>query len=407
MSEHVQNADNDDADDADDAFQTPKYWDAFYDDEEVYDWYSAAGAMYAACRRELRRFKRRGRVLDVGCGTASHLSALAQHADVTGVDFSETVISANKAREEGVTYLVEDASSLTSLADNSFDIVLDKGCLDCFVSAPDASFARRDAFLRSVTRVLDDGGVYLCMPVCGVDVVTLLTTGAAKRAKPDVAGAISDERDAWETQRSGSNGCAFEVLQIIASQQKHLFRCAPRGNDVAALCAQLEGLDADDDAEDFDDAPSTSLTLRRGFFCGSCGGEVSARQFGHAAGTIKGNCSAATSPPQLPQKKPRRSVSAVDGASSKSPASSSAARPSSCAQSAATSLPRGAQRKRCFCCEATICRISKAQPFEPDRCVSQASLSSDIAPATSGFARFAEPEVNKVTTSTPQTGMHR
>ena len=148
MSEHVENAEEND--DADDAFQTPKYWDAFYDDEEVYDWYSAAGAMYAACRRELRRLKGRGRVLDVGCGTASHLSALAKYADVTGVDFSETVINANKAREEGVTYLVEDASSLSSLEDNSFDIVLDKGCLDCFVSAPDASFARRDAFLRSV-----------------------------------------------------------------------------------------------------------------------------------------------------------------------------------------------------------------------------------------------------------------
>ena len=225
MSEQVENADNDDADDA---FQTPKYWDAFYDDEEVYDWYSAAGAMYAACRRELRRLKGRGRVLDVGCGTASHLAALAKYADVTGVDFSETVINANKARQEGVTYLVEDASSLSSLEDNSFDVVLDKGCLDCFVSAPDASFARRDAFLRSLQRVLDADGVYLCMPVCGVDVVTLLTSGAAKRAKPDVAGAISDKRDAWETQRSGSNGCAFEILQIVASQQKHLFRCAHR-----------------------------------------------------------------------------------------------------------------------------------------------------------------------------------
>ena len=49
MSEHVENAEEND--DADDAFQTPTYWDSFYDDEEVYDWYSAAGAMYAGCRR--------------------------------------------------------------------------------------------------------------------------------------------------------------------------------------------------------------------------------------------------------------------------------------------------------------------------------------------------------------------
>ena len=130
------------------------------------------------------------------------------------------------------------------------------------------------------------------MPVCGADVVTLLTTGAAKRAKPDVAGAISDKRDAWETQRSGSNGCAFDILQIVASQQKHLFRCAPRGNDVAALCAQLEGLAADEEEEDFDDAPSTALTLRRGFFCGSCGGEVAALQFPLAVPAACPNCRA-------------------------------------------------------------------------------------------------------------------
>ena len=214
----------DEEEDADDAFQTPQYWDDFYDDDEVYDWYSAAGAMYAAARRELTRIKgRKGRVLDVGCGTASHLAALAKHADVTGVDFSETVIAANNAREEGVTYVCEDVSKL-SFEDGSFDVILDKGCLDCFVSAPDASFARREAFLRSVTRVLAKGGVYVCMPVCGVDVVTLLNYGVACRAAPGVSGVAPLAGDDWEARRSGNGACTFEVLQIVASQQKHLFR---------------------------------------------------------------------------------------------------------------------------------------------------------------------------------------
>ena len=289
----------DDEEDADDAFQTPQYWDDFYDDEEVYDWYSAAGAMYAAARRELTRIKgRKGRVLDVGCGTASHLAALAKHADVMGVDFSETVIAANKAREEGVTYVCEDVSSLASFEDGSFDVILDKGCLDCFVSAPDASFARREAFLRSVTRVLAKDGVYVCMPVCGVDVVTLLNYGVACRAAPGVSGVAPLAGDDWEARRSGNGACTFEVLQIVASQQKHLFRCAPNaGGDVALLGALLDAgsldssptlpatgddevgaVDADDDA-DFDDAPCASLTLRRGFFCGSCGGTVAPLKF--------------------------------------------------------------------------------------------------------------------------------
>ena len=170
--------------------------------------------------------------------------------------------------------------------------------MDCFVSAPDASFARREAFLRSVTRVLAKGGVYVCMPVCGVDVVTLLNYGVACRAAPGVSGVAPLAGDDWEARRSGNGACTFEVLQIVASQQKHLFRCAPNaGGDVALLGALLDAgslessptlpatgdaeagtVDADDDA-DFDDAPCASLTLRRGFFCGSCGGTVAPLKF--------------------------------------------------------------------------------------------------------------------------------
>ena len=135
--------------------------------------------------------------------------------------------------------------------------------------------------------------------------------------------------------------------------------------------------------------------------------DVGPTQFGHAAGNGQRELQGRDLAAAAPQKKPRRSVSAVEGASSKSSASSSASRPSSCAQSAATSFPRGTQRKRCFCCDAIIWRTSKAHPFSPDRCISQASLLSDIDPATSGLARFAAPVVNKVTTSTPQTGMHK
>ena len=86
MSEQVQNAENDDADDA---FQTPKYWDAFSDGEEV------SRLRYSAGGRHVRRVPagieavegERPGVGRVGCGTASHLAALAKYADVRGVDF--------------------------------------------------------------------------------------------------------------------------------------------------------------------------------------------------------------------------------------------------------------------------------------------------------------------------------
>ena len=64
--------------------------------------------------------------------------------------------------------------------------------------------------------------------------------------KPDVAGSISDKRTLGKGNGRVRMG-ALEVLQQ-SSQQQPPSSAAPRGNDVAALCAQLEGLDADDDA---------------------------------------------------------------------------------------------------------------------------------------------------------------
>ena len=231
MSEQVENAENDDADDA---FQTPKYWDAFYDDEEVYDWYSAAGAMYAACRRELRRLKGRGRVLDVGCGTASHLAALAKYADVTGVDFSETWINANKARQEGVTYLVEDASSLSSLRCFLRRRAFDKGPRSLCLGAGRRSRGGRFCAVCSASSMTAES---TCACRSAAWSVLPVTTGAAKRAKPDVAGATSDERDARK-RKVGLRWMAPSIFyRSSPSQQKHLARCVPAGRRRGALRA--------------------------------------------------------------------------------------------------------------------------------------------------------------------------
>ena len=148
-----------------DDFQSPAFWDDFYADEEVYDWYSCAGLMYACARRELERVKRAtcraGVLVDVGCGTAaerrpfkrtapacercqsdsrgrrphanaakiknrrrlaesgagtaSHLACLAPHGDIKGVDFSEAVVAANNARGEGVAYVPRGRAEVFSI----------------------------------------------------------------------------------------------------------------------------------------------------------------------------------------------------------------------------------------------------------------------------------------------------
>ncbi|KAK7249209.1 ubiE/COQ5 methyltransferase [Aureococcus anophagefferens] len=251
-------------------FQDPGYWDDFYDDGEQYDWYSAAGAVFAAARREMRRVERAtgrpARVLDVGCGTATHLAELGAFGAVTGVDFSPRVVEACRASDpEGrATYVCADALDLPFEA-GSFDVVLDKGCLDCFVSSETARYAPRDRYLCEVARVLGDGGVFVVTSVCGADVVSLLSDGVANRCAEATAGATRPPADAWEVARSPGGGGAiggsdagdqrFDVLQIVAR----------RARSTSSLRAPRAGAAGDDGAARASTtrATPTSTTRRR------------------------------------------------------------------------------------------------------------------------------------------------
>ena len=65
------------------------------------------------------------------------------------------------------------------------------------------------------------------------------------------------------------------MLQIVATRQKHVFRCAPRGAAAPARDDGAARVDDEGDA-DFDDATSARLTLAAGLFCGACARRVSA-----------------------------------------------------------------------------------------------------------------------------------
>lgn len=74
-----------------------------------------------------------GHALDVGCGTGTNVTYLAQHGwNATGVDFSAAAIQ--RARHDtrnlsGVTFLQGDVTRLSHLPiDTPVDLVLDMGC---------------------------------------------------------------------------------------------------------------------------------------------------------------------------------------------------------------------------------------------------------------------------------------
>ena len=108
-----------------------------------------------------------GALLELGCGDGNSTVYLGRRDySVTGIDVSESAAKMAQARVRDddlcdIRVLCCDATDLQPLEDKSFDIVLDSGCLHCVVDKED----RRDV-LRSVTRVLKDGGSFLGVTQC-------------------------------------------------------------------------------------------------------------------------------------------------------------------------------------------------------------------------------------------------
>lgn len=105
------------------------------------------------------------RILDAGCGLGSTGIFLAQrfNAQVSGVTISAKQVEmarekAANSRVTGVDFLVEDALSLKSFQDESFDVVW---CLDSC-----SQFLDKLLFFRQAYRVLKPGGKLLLAAWC-------------------------------------------------------------------------------------------------------------------------------------------------------------------------------------------------------------------------------------------------
>jgi ubiquinone/menaquinone biosynthesis C-methylase UbiE len=149
--------------------------------------------------------------LDVGVGTSPLLFALAAAAPdawsaLHGVDFAPSAVAflAAQAARPGahprLRFWAGDARELDGVPDASVDVLLDKGCLDCFVTGDgEADVAR---YLAAVARVLRPDGRALLLAVNGADVPRLLARG---EIAPDPhagggAGAAAG-RGAWYVRR--------------------------------------------------------------------------------------------------------------------------------------------------------------------------------------------------------------
>jgi len=111
------------------------------------------------------KISREDKILDVGCGLGGSSLYLAKKYDatVTGITLSQKQVDmatqlAGKDRMENVSFKVEDAQSLASFADNSFDIVWSLESCEQFYD--------KRMFIQQAFRVLKPGGRLMLATWC-------------------------------------------------------------------------------------------------------------------------------------------------------------------------------------------------------------------------------------------------
>ena len=100
-------------------------------------------------------------VLEIGCGSGLHLLALAgEFARGIGTDLSPAMIEVARQRAvDNITFAVDAAEHLSSVPDDSVDVVLCVGALEHMLGQAEV--------LRSVFRVLKRGGRFVCLTLNG------------------------------------------------------------------------------------------------------------------------------------------------------------------------------------------------------------------------------------------------
>jgi hypothetical protein len=160
-------------------FSRMEYWDRRFQVEGIdttYDWYcgfdqletlftqprdvSAPFSLGAAAVADQGTpvLRRDSRIMMVGCGNSPFSADMYDKGftSIVNVDYAPTVIAQMQEKYKGkvgMTWDVADATNLEAYADNSFDCVIDKGCIDACWDGNDADSAvQAYAMMRRVLK---------------------------------------------------------------------------------------------------------------------------------------------------------------------------------------------------------------------------------------------------------------
>eukprot|EP01025_Chloroclados_australasicus_P060118 TRINITY_DN7676_c0_g1_i1.p2 TRINITY_DN7676_c0_g1~~TRINITY_DN7676_c0_g1_i1.p2 ORF type:complete len:187 (-),score=24.25 TRINITY_DN7676_c0_g1_i1:93-653(-) len=161
----------------------------------------------------------------------------------------------NDSIAQKMQFMVGDGKLLQEcVGDNKFDIVIDKGCLDCFVSGSGEQDIIQ--YLQQLSQVLKPDGVLFLVPVNGADILHLLKTGkilSDKRASGRINQITASKWEkSKETNQKNYDSSSYQqqlfVHEIVGRDEKHLFICRKENNNkgevnkiVCDMCGEIYG----------------------------------------------------------------------------------------------------------------------------------------------------------------------
>ncbi|KAL6440840.1 hypothetical protein ACFW04_003339 [Cataglyphis niger] len=149
-------------------FSHADYWNTFFKKrgKKVFEWY---GEYPELCEILLKYVKVKDDILIVGCGNSTLSMSLYDvgYRNIINIDISHIVIKQmrdiNKSTRSDLIYEHMDATKMT-YPDEMFSVILDKGTLDALMpDAKETTISTIDKYFKEITRVLRNGGRYICI----------------------------------------------------------------------------------------------------------------------------------------------------------------------------------------------------------------------------------------------------
>ncbi len=156
------------------------------------------------------------RTLEIGCGTGTNAIWLAEHGfEVEGIDLAPLAIERAEARLQGrklpCRFRTLDFLN-TSLPEDSYHFVFDRGCFHVFDDAP-----QREQFAARVSAALVTGGLWLSL--LGSTEGPAREVGPPRRSARDITAAVEPFLEIVELRAAEFSEYGFSAWMLLARKR--------------------------------------------------------------------------------------------------------------------------------------------------------------------------------------------